>query len=212
MKLTRVAAVAALGLVAHASVARAYDPATTHAGLTERAALASQLHRVLARALSRPLGLFEPVALSLDDLPQAQSQSLEARLAALDPSAGGTPGPDGVAPALGWVIAGSVIASTPAERGQYYFYDPARGSGLSNSGGVASLGNTLGLLLDSGGGFRALFTGTQFNMTGRPSTARPKTTSGSKRFTPGWKRPSSPTARSTGQRRWRGRCWRWAAC
>jgi hypothetical protein len=34
---------------------------------------------------------------------------------------------------------------------------------------VASLGNTLGLLFDSGG-FRALFTGTQFNMTGRPST------------------------------------------
>ena len=71
MKVTRVAAVAALGLLAHASAARAYDPATTHAGLTERAALASQLHRVLARALSRPLGLFEPVALSLDDLPQA---------------------------------------------------------------------------------------------------------------------------------------------
>ena len=110
MKLTRVAAVAALGLVAHASVARAYDPATTHAGLTERAALASQLHRVLARALSRPLGLFEPVALSLDDLPRAQAESLEARLGALDPSAGATPGPDGVAPALGWVIAGSVIA------------------------------------------------------------------------------------------------------
>lgn len=169
MKVTRVAAVAALVLLAHAPVARAYDPATTHAGLTERAALASQLHRVLARALSRPLGLFEPVALSLDDLPQAQAESLEARLGALDPSAGASPGPDGVAPALAWVIAGSVIASTPAERGQYTFYDPARGSGLSNSGGVASLGNTLGLLVDAGG-FRGLFTGTLFNMTGRPST------------------------------------------
>ena len=53
------------------------------------------------------------------------------------------------------MIAGSVIASTPAERGQDFFYDPARGSGLSQSGGVASLGNTLGLLLDAGGGFRA---------------------------------------------------------
>ena len=105
----------------------AYDPATTHAGLTERAALASQLHRVLARALSRPLGLFEPIALSLDELPQAQAQSLEARLAALDPSAGASPGPDGVAPALAWVIAGSVIATTPAERGQDFFYDPSRG-------------------------------------------------------------------------------------
>ena len=72
--------------------AHAYDPATTHAGLTERAALASELHRVLARALSRPLGLFEPIALSLDQLPTAQAQTLEARLAALDPAAGCTPG------------------------------------------------------------------------------------------------------------------------
>src|SRR6185436_12602332 len=142
MKLTRVAAVAALGLVAHASVARAYDPATTHAGLTERAALASQLHRVLARALSRPLGLFEPVALSLDQVPPAQSQALEGRLATLDPSSGCTAGPDGVAPALAWVIAGSIIAKTPAERGQDFFYDPSRGAGLSNAGGLASLGNT----------------------------------------------------------------------
>jgi hypothetical protein len=172
MKLTRALALTALVgvLVAQPPAARAYDPATTHAGLTERAALASQLHRVLSRALSRPLGLFEPVALSLDQLPPAQAQALEARLATLDPSAGGSAGPDGAAPALAWVIAGSVIASTPAERGQDLFYDPSRGAGLSQSGSLASLGNSLGLLLDAGGGFRALFTGTQFNLTGRPST------------------------------------------
>jgi hypothetical protein len=169
MKLARLVALVALGVVASAPVARAYDPATTHAGLTERAALASDLHRVLARALSRPLGLFEPVALTLAEVPAEQAQSLEARLAALDPAGGGTPGPDGVAPALAWIVAGSIIATTPAERGQHFFYDPSRGSGLSQSGSVASLGNTLGLLFDSGG-FRALFTGTQFNMTGRPST------------------------------------------
>jgi hypothetical protein len=157
-------------LFAPGSVAHAYDPATTHAGLTERAALASDLHRVLARALSRPLGLFEPVPLSLAELPAPQAQALEARLATLDPSGGVTAAPDGVAPALAWIVAGSIIATTPAERGQDFFYDPSRGSGLSQSGSVASLGNTLGLLFDTGGGFRALFTGTQFNMTGRPST------------------------------------------
>ena len=167
--LARVAILALLGVAVRVPTARAYDPATTHAGLTERAALASELHRVLGRALSRPLGLFEPIALSLDQLPPAQSQSLEARLGALDPSTGCTPGPDGVAPALAWVVAGSVIATTPAERGQDYFYDPSRGAGLSQAGGVTSLGNTLGLLVDTGG-LRALFTGTQFNMTGRPST------------------------------------------
>ena len=49
--------------------AHAYDPATTHAGLTERAALASELHRVLARRLARPLGLFEPIALTCASSP-----------------------------------------------------------------------------------------------------------------------------------------------
>jgi hypothetical protein len=169
MKLTRIALLATLVAAVYAPAARAYDPATTHAGLTERAALASELHRVLARALARPLGLFEPVALSLDHLPVAQAQSLEGRLATLDPSSGCTAGPDGVAPALAWVIAGSIIAKTPAERGQDFFYDPSRGAGLSNAGGLASLANTVGLLMDAGG-FRSLVTGTQFNMTGRPST------------------------------------------
>jgi hypothetical protein len=169
MKLARAGLVAA-ALLVPVGAARAYDPATTHAGLTERAALASDLHRVLSRALSRPLGLFEPVGLSLAEVPAAQAASLEARLATLDPSGGAAAGPDGVAPALAWIVAGSIIATTPAERGQDFFYDPSRGSGLSQSGSVASLGNTLGLLFDAGGGFRALFTGTQFNMTGRPST------------------------------------------
>src|SRR4029078_11405867 len=67
-------------------------------------------------------------------------------------------------------IAGSVIATTPAERGQDFFYDPSRGSGLAQGGGLTALGNTVGLLLDTGGGFRAFFTGTQFNLPGRPST------------------------------------------
>ena len=130
MRAVRIALLAALAVAARASDARAYDPATTHAGLTERAALASELHRVLARALSRPLGLFEPVALALEQVPPAQSQALEGRLATLDPSSGCTAGPDGVAPALAWVIAGSIIAKTPAERGQDFFYDPSRGAGL----------------------------------------------------------------------------------
>src|SRR5688572_12578565 len=45
--------------------AHGYGPATTHAGVTERAVVASGLHKILARLLSRPLGVFEPVALRL---------------------------------------------------------------------------------------------------------------------------------------------------
>ena len=171
---------------------------------------------MLSRALSRPLGLFEPIgAVARRDAARAgagargapRRRSIRRRAAA--------PGPDGVAPALAWVIAGSVIATTPAERGQDFFYDPSRGAGLSQAGGLASLGNTLGLLLDAGG-IRALFTGTSFNMTGRPSTEwlrAPENDVGldgvSRRARGGHRRR---TGRSGGPRRSRARCWRWAAC
>jgi hypothetical protein len=152
-------------------VARAYDFATTHAGLTERSVLASSLHRVLVRRLSRPLGLFEPITLRLGDLPAEKGKPLGARLDSLDPSAGYRPAPDGVSSALSWVVAGSVLAGTPAERAQNLFYDPSRGSGLSQAGGAGSIGYGLRLLVDEGGGgTRAFATGTSFNMTGRPST------------------------------------------
>jgi hypothetical protein len=151
VKLTTTLAATIAALVGlRADVARAYDPATTHAGLTERAALASTLHRVLARRLNRPLGLFEPIVLRLDDLPVAEARSFERRLDALDPATGYRPGPDGAASALAWVVAGSVVAATPAERGQHLFYDPARGSGLANAGGLLALGGTLTVLEDAG--------------------------------------------------------------
>ena len=97
-----------------AGPAHAYDPATTHAGLTERAVMASRLHRVLTHQLSRPLGLFEPIALRYGDVPGVEAKALALRLAALDPAGGYRPDPDGVASALAWVIAGTVVAATPA--------------------------------------------------------------------------------------------------
>jgi hypothetical protein len=159
-------------LAVAAGPARAYDPATTHAGLTERAVLASTLHRVLVHRLSRPLGLFEPVPLRLSDLPEAERDGLTARLGALDPGTGYAPGPDGSASALAWVVAGSVVAQIPAERAQHFFYDPSRGAGLTDPGGLLPIGQGLRQMIDSGdGGFRGLATGTSFNMTGLPSTA-----------------------------------------
>jgi hypothetical protein len=154
---------------ASAGVAAAYDPATTHAGLTERAVMASRLHRVLTRQLSRPLGLFEPIVLQSTDVPASEVRVLSSRLAALDPAGGYRPDPDGAAAALSWVIAGTVIAATPAERGQHLFYDPSRGAGLSEAGGTAQFGHGLRQLIDTGG-IRALATGTNFNLTGRPAT------------------------------------------
>ena len=161
--------VVALGLSATSGPARAYDPATTHAGLTERAVLASGLHKALSRRLARPLGLFEPLRLRDVDLPAASARSLRARLGALDPAGGYRPGEDGVASALAWVVAGSVIAQTPAERGKNLFYDPARGAGLGGAGDAAAFAHAVKSLLDDGT-FRALATGTDFNLTGLPAT------------------------------------------
>ena len=129
--------------------ARAYDPATTHAGLTERAALASGLHRVLSRALSRPLGLFEPIALSLDEMAQAQAQSLEARLAALDPRRAAAPGPRRRR-------AGAGVGDRRLRHRHHaggarpgFLLRPEPGGRAVAGGRLTSLGNTLGLLLDS---------------------------------------------------------------
>jgi hypothetical protein len=162
-------ALATLAVTAIPARARAYDPATTHAGLTQRAALASTLHAALARRLGRPLGLFEPIAFKAELLPTDEARFLDQRLRALDPGAGYRPGNDGVATALGWLVAGSVIAWTPAERAQNGFLDPSRGTGLAQGGGLASLGQSVRLLLD-GGSLRGWAAGTDFDLTGSPST------------------------------------------
>jgi len=168
--LARSAAAGAATVAVLASLpAHAYDPATTHAGLTERAVLASELHRVLARRMSRPLGLFEPVVLRRTDLDPTEARFLGGRLDALDPAGGYRPGTDGSAPALAWVVAGTVVAEMPAERGQNLFFDPARGSGLAAAGGVFQFGHDLRMLFVEGGGLRGFATGTSFNLTGRPS-------------------------------------------
>ncbi len=162
-----------LALAAVAAVpgrASAYDPATTHAGLTQRAALASTLHAALAKRFGRPLGLFEPLAFAAAALPENEARFLKARLDALDPAGGYRPGDDGVATSLSWLVAGSVIAWTPAERGQNSFYDPSRGAGLQQAGGLGELGQSLRLMFD-GGSLRGWATGTDFNLDGPPSTA-----------------------------------------
>lgn len=157
-------------IVAVAPRARAYDPATTHAGLTERAVLASKLNRVLTVGLGLPLGLFEPIVLDARELPQGEARSLEERLRALDPAQGYRPGDDGSATALAWVVAGAVVAGTPGDRARNTFFDPARNRGLQQGGGPAEVGQAVRTLLDAGGGPRGLATGTSFDLTGMPAT------------------------------------------
>jgi hypothetical protein len=148
----------------------AYDPATTHAGLTQRAAAASSLHATLARRLGRPLGLFEPITLRPGLLPVDEARFLMERLKALDPSGGYRPSDGGVASALSWLTAGSVVAWTPAERGQNSFFDPSVHAGMRDGGAFAELAQTLRLLLDGGGSLRGWATGTNFDLTGPPAS------------------------------------------
>jgi hypothetical protein len=146
--------------------ARAYEPATTHAGLTERAVEASRLHQVLSH-LGRPLGLLEPLHISLDLLDQDERRALQARLDALDPAGGYRPGTDGVAGAGQWVVAGAVLAKTPPERGANHFLDPANGKGLHDGPGLSGFAHSLRLLFDGGTSVRGLVAGTAFTLEGK---------------------------------------------
>lgn len=157
---------AAAVLLVAARPAIAWDPATTHAGLTERAAAASKLHAALARRFGRPLGLLEPLALHAEMRPAARRIDLEERLRALDPAGGFRPDERGIATAVGWLAAGSVLAKTPPERGRHHFFDPTRGRGLCSQGAAAEWAQLLRGALD-GGSLRALATGTAFDLTGR---------------------------------------------
>jgi hypothetical protein len=166
-----VAAVAlAMALVMAAPLpAQAWEPATTQAGLTERALVASGFHKVMAGRLARPSGAFEALSLQSRLLPAGERQNLWARLQALDPAGGYRPDGEGVASALQWVIAGAVLAETPPERGRNHFFDPRSGRGLDDRRGLSGTAHALKLALDEGGGVRGLATGTVFNMTGKAS-------------------------------------------
>jgi len=159
-------ALACAGVLLVSPVTRAYDPATTHAGLTERAVQASRLHHALAR-LGRPLGLLEPLRIGLDLLDQNQRRVLQARFATLDPAGGYRPGPDGVAGAGHWVVAGAVLAKTPPERGANHFLDPASGKGLSDDPGLSGVVHSVRLLFDGGTSVRGIAAGTAFTLDGK---------------------------------------------
>lgn len=110
--------------------AAAYDAATTHAGMTERAALAAQLGHTLTRVFGLPLGLYEPLRLPFTG---AWGERLGDSLAKLDAAQGYAPGNgrEGRLPALEWLVAGSVVEEVPARRVANHFLDPLTGRGLS---------------------------------------------------------------------------------
>lgn len=162
-----------LGLLLPVSVAApamAYDAATTHAGLTERAALASRLHGTLVQRFGRPLGVFEPLTLRGSSFTAESWARLRLRLSALDPGEGyrpvGLDGGEARADALTWLVAGTVLASTPAERARNAYLDPATGQGLHDGGWARRFWRSFETTLGGGAGFRQWLGGTAFDFTG----------------------------------------------
>lgn len=136
-----------------AAPAAAWDGATTHAGMTQRAAEAADLHRVLVDRFGLPLGLFEPLRLGA-------APGLAESLAQLDPADGLVPDASGALPALSWLIAGSILEEMPPARVRHHFFDPRTGKGLSDR----SLGTRIWLGL-----FGSRELGGPFDLTGRPA-------------------------------------------
>jgi hypothetical protein len=131
--------------------------------------LASSLHRVLTRRLGRALGVLEPLQIHSRYLEPGVRRALWARFESMDPAGGYRPGNDGVAGAMAWVVAGSVLEQIPPERGRNHFLDPQRRTGLDDGPGLAKLAHELELTLDNGTTMRDLATGQAFNLTGHSS-------------------------------------------
>lgn len=120
------AAALAAALLVPAALPRpalAWEPATTHAGIAEQAALASRLHKRLV-TLGFSGGLFEPLT-----IPPADAPALIAALKLLSPTHGAVPDARGRQAALGWLAAGAALADVPAAHGANHFFDPLTGRG-----------------------------------------------------------------------------------
>jgi len=145
--------------LAGSSPALAWDPATTHAGLTERALAASKFHAILAHQLGRPLGSLEPLRLDAATLDVDTSRSLRDRLEALDPAGGYRPTGEGMATAGAWAKAGAVLAKTPPELGRHHFFEPNKRQGLEDGPGLSGTVHSVRLVVDDGATVRDAATG-----------------------------------------------------
>lgn len=151
----------------------AWDAATTHAGMTERALAGSTFHAAIAHRMGRALGAFEPLKLHANHLDADTLRSLNGRLEMLDSAGGYRPSfsnADSTLTALGWVKAGAVLAKTPPERGRNHFLEPGTRAGLDDGPGLSGTAHALRLTLGSGATVRDAATGQAFDLEGMPAT------------------------------------------
>jgi hypothetical protein len=120
--MSRLAIVTFLAALTSAS-AWAWEGSTTHAGLSEQAALSSSLHQRLVSDFGISNGLMSQLT-----IPPQDATSLFALLKRLDPSQGFVPDGRGRQTALAWFVAGSAMADSNFAHN--HFLDPKNGTGL----------------------------------------------------------------------------------
>jgi len=106
--------------------APAWEATTTHAGLTEQAAITSKLHKRLKRQFNADRGLYTPLT-----IPPPDARPLFQLLRTFNPSNGYVPDGRGRLYAIGWLAAGSVVADAPTSHAFNHFYNPLTKKGLS---------------------------------------------------------------------------------
>jgi hypothetical protein len=187
----------AIALLASGPV-QAWDAATTHAGLTERALAASKFHIVLAEQLGRPLGTYEPLRFDSSTIDPQIGRNLKTRLDALDSAGGYRPSVEGIASASAWVRAGAVLEKTPPERGRHHFFEPRSKSGLEDGPGLSGTMHAARLTFAGGATVRDTATGVVFSLEGMSTLdwlQSPQNDLGLNVFFDGWTLAvSAPTA------------------
>ncbi|ACY15968.1 hypothetical protein [Haliangium ochraceum] len=154
-RLSRIATLAAV-LSGAAASALAWEAETTHPGLTESAALHTDLHAHLRDQFGMPQGLFTALT-----VPPADAPELFRVLSALNPTHGYVPDARGSMAALSWLSLGSVVADVPVQHAAHHFFDPASGDGLSDA--------TLPASAEAGHRMRATMIGADLPQTGKPA-------------------------------------------
>ncbi len=173
MRTRALAAVLVGVIVAHAAPGAAWE-IETHVGLTQRAAMASQLDRWL-RAQGLAAGMRDGLALEMrvDKVQKiarpvrAEDRGLLDELSMLDSALGVAP--DGARqPALSWLLAGAALEGARIDRIRHHFVDPRRGFGADHATGLIEGGAAarIGGLGTGLGSLRGVLTGASFDGTG----------------------------------------------
>jgi len=112
-----------VAILAASAQANAWEAQTTHAGLAEAAAESSKLHARLV-ALGFAGGLYEPLTVT-----PADGKDLLESLSRYAPTGGFTPDQRGRQFAVGWLVAGTVLADSSPSWSVNHFFDPTTGKG-----------------------------------------------------------------------------------